>query len=209
MPISIPSGLTDDNDFVVLIRKILHAVITVQDPNDVWIIQIDNWFDHKWLNFSGNGAVANWMFAGVPTTHALFDRLDSVKKAFHQSKATFPPFSPGRLLGQWSYLKSGEDYTEFPIPTLPHKTKKIQSRTNLQRRIKDFSAASCFFWFSGNTLKNGRGSLMAYVVEDGKIGSWYAGFSRDPDWTITQTKGISREDLLRLTRDGPIAARGA
>jgi hypothetical protein len=50
---------------------------------------------------------------------------------------------------------------------------------------------------------------MAYVVEDGKIGSWYAGFSRDPDWTITQTKGISREDLLRLTRDGPIAARGA
>jgi len=49
MAISIPSGLTDDNDFVDLLNALLNALLVLQTPEQLWVIQIDNWFDHKWL----------------------------------------------------------------------------------------------------------------------------------------------------------------
>lgn len=58
MAISIPSGLTDDNDFVDLLNALLNALLVQQTPEQLWVIQIDNWFDHKWLRYSGSGSVA-------------------------------------------------------------------------------------------------------------------------------------------------------
>ena len=55
MAISIPSGLTDDNDFIDLLNALLNAFLVQQTPEQLWVIQIDNWFDHKWLRYSGSG----------------------------------------------------------------------------------------------------------------------------------------------------------
>jgi hypothetical protein len=100
MAISIPSGLTDDNDFVDLLNALLNALLVQQTPEQLWVIQIDNWFDHKWLRYSGSGSVpskfpANW-------TSSFMDRFTSVKEQFWRDKLTFPPFVPDRVVSQCS-----------------------------------------------------------------------------------------------------------
>lgn len=199
MPIQIYSGLSDDNDFVALIDLIVNGLLTRKPPDQVWVIHIDNWFDHKWLRYSGNGSKANWMFAGVPVSDFISNRLDSVKAEFSQTKVTFPPFSPGRVIGQWSFLRTGDNYVEFPLPAIPHDTRKMRSETNLHRHIEDFSKSACFVWYSGNTLANGRGSLMVYGNQGCEVSCWFAAFQRDRAWTLKLTKGIAREEILRLT----------
>jgi hypothetical protein len=96
MAISIPSGLTDDNDFVYLVSALLNALPVEQSPEQLWVIQIDNWFDHKWLRYSGSGSVAS----PFPTNwnSSFMDRFTSVKEQFWQDKLTFPPFAPDRVV---------------------------------------------------------------------------------------------------------------
>jgi len=203
MPLSIPSGLTDDNDFVALVGAVVSGVVAENQVDQVWIIQIDNWFDHKWLRFSGNRAIASPMFAGVWTTTPLFDRLDTVKEPHSRSKLTFPPFSPGRILGQWSFVRDSRGhFAEFPFPSIPHKTEKARSATNLHRLVDEFCGSACFAWFSANTITNDRGSLMVYTTKGAQVSSWYAAFRREGRWAVSQSKGISIEDVRRLEGAG-------
>jgi hypothetical protein len=198
MTVPIHSGLTDDNDFVALVHTVVASLLSDLHPAQVWIIEIDNWFDHKWLGYSGNGIIANWMFAGSKSSDFIANRLDSVKSEFFNEKTTFPPFSPNRVLGQWSYIKSGDNYVEIPLPDLPHGTTKAHSSANLNRRIEALAVNALFIWYSGNSLKNGRGSLMVYTGNSSQVNRWFAAFERKGDWTLTQTKGISRGELLRM-----------
>ena len=57
MAAEILPGITDDNDFIKLLNSMLGRLLVQESPKQLWIIQIDNWFDHKWLRFSGKGAV--------------------------------------------------------------------------------------------------------------------------------------------------------
>ena len=79
------------------------------------IIQIDNWFDQKWLGFSGYGLATS----GIP-----LDRFDTVKVEVYGDKLTFSPFTPNRVLGQWSYVRSERGYEESALPQLPHDTER-------------------------------------------------------------------------------------
>jgi hypothetical protein len=98
MAISIPSGLTDDNEFVELLYTLLNALLVQRNPEQLWVIQIDNWFDHKWLRYSGSGSVAS----GFPTNwnSSFMDGFTSVKEQFWRDKLTFPPFAPDRVVSQ-------------------------------------------------------------------------------------------------------------
>ncbi len=113
MPISIPSGLTDDNDFVDLLNALLNALPVEQSPEQLWVIQIDNWFDHKWLRYSGSGTVASKF--PVDWTSSFMDRFTSVKEQFWRDKLTFPPFAPDRVVSQWSFLQTERGYIEVPL----------------------------------------------------------------------------------------------
>jgi hypothetical protein len=208
MPVPVQSGLTDDNDFVELVRTIIGGILLGLNPEQLWIIQVNNWFDHKWLRYSGNGIIANWRYAGVPSSDFMSNRFDTVKTDFFRDKTTFPPFSPDRVLGQWSYVRSGDGYSEVPLPDLPHGTERAPSSSNLNRRIEASNGKSCFVWYSGNSLKNGRGSLMVYTVQDVHVDCWFAAFERSQGWTLAQTKGISRgEVLLMMTGTGAATDR--
>jgi len=201
MPVHIQSGLTDDNDFIKLVRTIVNGVLTRQSPDQVWIIHINNWFDHKWLRFSGYGGEASWMFSGSPgpaRLDSLASRFDRVKGAFFKTKTTFPPFTPERVLGQWSFEKSGDEYVEFALPRVPHEAAKSHSETNLNRRLTHFSQSAVFVWYSANTLANGRGSLMVYSVSGTTDDCWFASFHRNLTWSLAKTKSISREKVLLL-----------
>jgi len=95
MAVAIPSGLTDDSDFIDLLNSLLNGLLVQQAPEQLWVIQIDNWFDHKWLRYSGSGSVGSKF--PVDWTSAFMDRFDSVKEQFWQDKLTFPPFAPDRM----------------------------------------------------------------------------------------------------------------
>jgi hypothetical protein len=42
MAVAIPSGLTDDNDFVDLLNSLLNGLLAQHAPKQLWVIQIDN-----------------------------------------------------------------------------------------------------------------------------------------------------------------------
>jgi hypothetical protein len=196
MAISIPSGLTDDNDFVFLVNALLNALLVQQSPEQLWVIQIDNWFDHKWLRYSGSGSVASPFPASWNSS--FMDRFASVKEQFWRDKLTFPPFAPDRVVSQWSFQRSNDGYIEAPLPKLPHRQSRHRSHSNLNRRVEDIARSASFVWYSGNTLKNGRGSLMVYSVSPNETICWFAAFGRQSGWMLERTKGIDQEQVSRL-----------
>ena len=197
MAISIPSGLTDDNDFVNLLNALLNALLDQQTPDQLWVIQIDNWFDHKWLRYSGNGSVAS----NIPPI-SFMDQFTSVKEQFWRDKLTFPPFAPDRVISQWSFLHSEVGYIEAPLPRLPHGESRRRSHSNLNRRVENFVRSASFVWYSGYTLKNGRGSLMVYNIGADKPICWFAAFGRKSGWRLERTKGIDQQHVSRLLTGG-------
>jgi hypothetical protein len=198
MTIRIASGITDDNDFIPLVQSVLSGLLAQGRPEQVWIIHIDNWFDHKWLRFSGNGIVKFWPGVGPIASDFIINRVDSSKSPLYQERLTFPPFAPDRVLGQWSYSHGNGEYREFPSPALPHSTERKRSKSNLQRRVQQFSGSACFLWYSGNTLANGRGAVMVYSVDAPGVSCWYAAFSRKDGWRLDRTKGIQQDEVQKL-----------
>jgi hypothetical protein len=192
MTIQIPAGLTDDNDFVRHLNAIVASTIRSSSPATVWIIHVDNWFDHKWLGFSGNGPVAS---------DSTVPGFESVKKPFWKNKLTFPPFSPDRILEQWSFELTESRYVEVPLPELPHKDVRSLSSSNLNRRVDGFGSSALYIWYSGNTLKNGRGSIMSYSIDASEPVCWFAAFRRDgTTWAVERAKGKSLEAVRSISR---------
>src|ERR1017187_9339315 len=83
---------------------------------------------------------------GAVASNIPINRYDTVKAESYQEKLTFPPFTPNRVVEQFSYVRVGDDYTESPLPVLPHRTARKPSEANLRRRVEDFSRSACFVW---------------------------------------------------------------
>jgi len=188
MAIQVSAGETDDPGFIEALNSIVSELVAVHAPEQFWIIQIDNWFDHKWLGFSGYGLIAS----DIP-----LDRYDTVKAESYQEKVTFPPFAPNRVMRQFSFVRVANRYTESPLPSLPHSYERKHSEMNLRRRIQDFTRSGCFVWYSANTVANGRGSVMVYVVTVDQVQCWFAAFNREEEWKLQTTKGVTRDSLER------------
>jgi hypothetical protein len=189
MAAEILPGITDDSGFIKLLNSMVGRLLVQVTPRQLWVIQIDNWFDHKWLRFSGHGAI---------TSNIAVALTESVKVEFHQDELTFPPFAPDRVLGQWSYVRQDNEYRESSLPMLPHSTERLHTFENLHRRIQDIVSSGCFVWYSANTLSNGRGSVMVYTVKDESTECWFAAFSRGHAWKLGATKGVGRAVVLKL-----------
>jgi hypothetical protein len=169
----VPAGKTDDPQFVAVLNSLIGGLISHHVPEELWVIQIDNWFDHKWLGFGMN--------ATVPI-----------------QKPAFPPFTPNRVVCQFSYVRVGNAYTESPQPVLPHSTKRERSEMNIRKCVQDFTRSASFVWYSGNTLANGRGSVMVYNIEADRFECWFAAFNRKGLWTLHATKGVSRDAIEQM-----------
>jgi hypothetical protein len=196
MPLAIPSGLTDDNDFISIFNLLLNGLVGHASPDELWVIQIDNWFDHKWLRFSGMGAKASNF--PMDRFSAIMDRFTSVKVEFRQEKLTFPPFTPDRILGQWSFIRNGADFVESAAIRLPHKADRQHTYDNLHRRIEHFTGSALFVWFSSNSLKNGRASVMVYNILPERPVCWFAAFARTDKWKVQRTKEIALNEVEHL-----------
>jgi hypothetical protein len=179
MQTQVTAGETDDSGFVLLLNSLLLGLISQRAPKELWIIQIDNWFDHKWLGFSGMGAIAS----NIP-----IDGYDTVKAESYQEKLTFPPFTPNRVVSQFSYVRVGTEYVESPLPALPHSIERRRSEINLRRRIENFSQSAVFVWYSANTLANGRASVMVYDIADNSMQCWLLRLIDSADGTCRRRK---------------------
>jgi hypothetical protein len=181
---------TDDSQFVELVTHVIAQLGIRLNPEKLFVMKIDNWFDHKWLNFSGIGRVG---------FHWGMNALDTALDEFSEDKITFPPFHPRRVVGEWYYVRDADGRyvhsLDFP---LVHKRKPAPSAGNLHKRVDDFAKSAVFVWWSSNTKPNCRGSLMVYDATGLDVQTWYASFLRDDRWHVVQTKGIAKEQVVSL-----------
>jgi hypothetical protein len=184
----------DDVQFVELVNHIISALISGSFPEEIFVMKIDNWFDHKWLKFSGIGRVRFGDFGRD---------IDTALDPFWQDKITFPPFTPKRVIEEYYFLRDEDDGGYSPSTHAPHihDRKLAPSCNNLHKRIVDFTDSAILVWFSSNTKANLRGSIMVYEVRGSGIHAWYAGLSKgEGEWRILQTKGIPREQVQSLMK---------
>jgi len=191
MGTQIVAGEAEDPKFIELLNSVVRGVLLRSTPEELYVVQIDNWFDHKWLGFSGYGSV-HFQFP------AIMKRQDAAKHAFHQKKVTFPPFTPMRIMSQRHFERANDRYSESSTRTWPHSMKRQRSKLNLQKRIADVYSSACFVWYSSNSLTNGKASIMVYTVISGEVETWFASFNRENDWKIKMAKGESKRHVQGL-----------
>jgi hypothetical protein len=124
--------------------------------------RIDNWFGPKWFGFCGKlvGAV------GVAN-----DR-----------NVVIPPFVQNRLTAQSLFVR--DDDGSYSHQGDGPKVHNIgTSESNFKNHARDAAPDTTLFWISGNSMRNGRGSIMSY--KPGPTNYWmfyveYQNESRDP-----------------------------
>jgi len=186
MSIVIEEGEQDDFDFIGLVQNLVLNLIEEHSPDEAFAVCIDNWFDHKWLKFSGKGVV-KFPVRGVGSPDTCGLEIESALSEFYQDKITFPPFSPNRILKQQYFKRRGVDVKDYI-----HRDLKESSSTNLQRRITQYSQSGVFVWYSSKTKINDRGSMMVYTVKGEQWTTWYASFLKKEVWKLDRVKGYDR-----------------
>lgn len=168
----------DDPQFVELISRTLTALAHCYKPIEIYVIHIDNWFDHKWKGFSGVAdlQVGTWL---GPTLRV-------------------PPFNPNRVVSQTHLHLDDPDKPTYVIePALPLHIYQPSS-SNLRRSLSQITKSGLFAWYSGGTKKNDRASLMVYRIEKENEVSWYGSFLKKEEWRINKVTGISKQEFARL-----------
>lgn len=193
----------DDPAFLRVVDRAIAGVVTRDAPEAVYLVHIDNWFDHKWLRYSGKRRFG--FFGGG--THYRDTALD----VFRQDRLTFPPFAPGRVVAQYYFCRTTRgDYEEQAPARLVHRRRRGDSARNLYRRVADTARSAAYFWYSSRGVRTGRGSLMTYNIDDGAVRSWYASWRRDGDggWRLGLVKGVSRGAVEALFGTDPLRPGG-
>lgn len=185
----------DDPAFIRLLKCTIEGILADSKPVDLHVVTIDNWFDHKWLGFSGIGV--------VPFEFPAFMNLEDALGEFRQQHATLPPFSPNRVIAQTYFQRQGGAYVEIDQRALLQGKMRKRSEVNLNRRIQDLSASGAFVWYSSNTRVNARASIMVYAVNSGQVETWFASFRNREGCELHLTKGIHRDHVREFLRLSP------
>jgi hypothetical protein len=184
----------DDRAFLFVAARLLEAI---EAPFEMLaVIRVRNWFDHKWLRFSGQGL--------VPFEHFRRNHPGVALDAFHQRKLTFPAFTPQRIVVE-------EHFADLHIPDTPaiHSRGRRRSARNLHRRVEDYATSLLAAWVSTASEPNGRASFMAYSrTPESATEAWYMSFRRHPTgWQLDGVKGIDRRRVSTwLGDDTPASA---
>jgi hypothetical protein len=171
----------DANEFIEIMDKIIMGLVEKFQIDEILLVKIKNWFDHKWLNYSGKSVV---QFQGG---HLIETALQDEWR----EKITVPPFNPNRVLSETFYRIRQTDNKIFENSL--HKTKN--SNENIHNRITNYSTNGLFVWYSSDTKINKKGCLMIYRVDNGFVETFYVSFENTNEWKIKQTKDITPNEL--------------
>jgi hypothetical protein len=169
----------DDLAFLQLAQRIVNGAVATLGMREVYLVQIDNWFDFTWLGF--------WSRWGeekeLPT---LF----------------VPPFNPNRIRSE-KHLIWDANRSRFASAT--HKTplhlRQPGRRATHAKPLDRFSKSAAFIWYSGNTVINRAGSLMLYL-SGAEAYAWYASFWKEEQWKFHDENPIARRELVSFEESG-------
>jgi hypothetical protein len=182
----------DDPAFLNTVDRLTTALLGLHNPDELYLIRLDNWFDQKWLGFSGIGRVR---FDGAPMEVALDD--------LSQDQLTFPPSTPKRVVTEHYFARTTKGYfQEQASPQRVHRWLLEHSACNLQRRVISFSRSGLFVWFTSLSAKNDRASVMVYSAASGSMSAWFASFVKERTWKLHRVKGVSRDWVNGLVAAG-------
>lgn len=188
----IPALEGDDPEFIEVLKGVVSGLIELHAPERLFLIRIKNWFDIRWLNFSGKGVVH------FPASF-FCNENETALDVFHQKQTVFPPFTPKRVLVEFHFEKSGDFYEETTSSRPIYADVLTYSSDYLHRRIADFAPSGVFLWYASNTAVTGRGSIMVFVSENRTVTTWFASlYLKGGQWEVYRTKDLRREhfDLL-------------
>ena len=168
----------DDNcDFLNNLEKIIYDGVLKWKPQDIFMTRVDNWFDGKWLKFSGT------------IMHEL-----AISKLV---EVTISPFHPNRIESCDKYVFQNEDYLRTNINEPLHILQI--SKDNLKRKITNLSKSGLFVWFSSKSKINNNGSLMIYSVCDNECFAFYASLILELNWKVNKSVGLTKKAIDLMT----------
>lgn len=166
----------DDAEFLTLAERILSGAVAALEVREVYLVRVDNWFDHKWLGWR-----SRWR-------HGELQEL------------RIPLFTPNRVSSERRFVRDADSssWNSVCIPQPLHV--RQPGRTALARPIDGVADRAAFIWYSGGTAINQIGSLMLYLSgADGY--RWYASLKKaDRQWSVADEFGITRSELLAFER---------
>jgi hypothetical protein len=170
----------DAAPFLAIVQSATEGLEAAHRPELLYLIHVDNWFDHKWLGFLG----------GAPES-AIWKKEDHLP---------IPPFVPNRILSQqvWSLDPTSDSRRPVTKPALHVKTGDAGKGTVAKRDVSSLAPGAVLIWYSGRTRINGRGSIMAYAPEDDGHRIWFVGLDGARGWTVLNAKGTNRESFESL-----------
>lgn len=177
----IQPGEGDAADFIALANAILGGMLARHPIKEVVFVKIKNWFDHQWLNYSGN-TIVPFDFGGL----AGHDH-HTAKESVWREKVSIPPFHRHRVLSSKFFML--EETGNAKIHRSMHRDRP--SSENIHNRIADYLIDGVALWYSSHSEALQRGSIMVYRVKHGRVLSWYATFENRDGWKATKTKDIS------------------
>jgi hypothetical protein len=173
----------DAPEFIEMVNTIMGLLVFQYGIKEVVFVKIKNWFDHKWLNYSGKSVVPFESAGALERDAALQDEW--------REQVTIPPFHPNRVIYSKFFQKQPTD--NVAIKRKLHRFRA--SNDNLHNRVEDYTKDGLLIWFSSHSAINQRGSLMIYRVQNQQVHTWYASMELTDGWKVTRTKGIALSEL--------------
>ena len=113
----------DDAAFLSLAQRIMNGAIAELRMREVYLVHVDNWFDHKWLGW--------W--------------------SRKEEELRIPTFTPNRIRSEkhlvWNSEKSTWEQSGLQKPLHVRQP----GRPWLAQPLDCFSESAAFVWYSGNT----------------------------------------------------------
>jgi hypothetical protein len=163
----------DDAAFLSLAQRIMNGAIAELRMPEVFLVHVDNWFDHKWLGW--------W--------------------SRKEEELRVPTFTPNRIRSEKHFVLNSERSTWEEVGLQKPLHVRQPGRPWLAQPLDRFSKSAAFVWYSGNTTINQVGSMMLYL--SGAEGySWYASFRKIEVWAVVDESRITRRELSLFSGRG-------
>jgi hypothetical protein len=159
----------DDPGFIACVERVTAASVVRFRSELACLVRVRGWFAHRWL---------------PPADDHL----------------AFPPFTRDRVAEErhWARRSDGA-YVPTPTVTPVHNSRPHRNANDRRRRALAFTRSGLFVWYSSGTLHARRGSVMSYVVHDGRALPWFASLvPGEPAWRAKVVKGLGVTDVADL-----------
>lgn len=167
----------DDTAFLAVAQRIINGAIVTLQMREVYLVHIDNWFDHKWLGWS-----SRWRNKNV-------------------EELRVPLFTPNRVRSEKHFVWDVNNLVWKSDDLAKPLHIRQAGRPWLSPSLDRYSKCAAFIWYSGSTATNKVGSLMFYLSgADGY--AWYASFKKDKHWTVADEFQITRRELASFEESG-------